>query len=66
VAYFQKARESDPEHWQSLLNLVLVQAFDRKDAAAAQRAFDELNKRYPDVPNLHRIQQQISSLRAAA
>ena len=66
VAFFQKARDTDPEHWQSLLNLVLVQAFDRKDPAAAQRAFDELKKRYPDVPNLDRIQQQISSLRAAA
>ena len=66
VAYFQKARDNDPDHWQSLLNLVLVQAFDRKDSAAAQRAYDELKKRYPDVPNLDRIQQQISSLRAAA
>ena len=43
-AYFQKARDNDPEHWQSLLNLVLVQAFDRKDSAAAQRAYDELRK----------------------
>ncbi len=44
---------------------MLVEAFDRKDAAAAQRAFDELKKRYPEVPNLERIQAQISSLRAA-
>lgn len=65
VAYFRKARESDGDHWQSLLNLVLVQAFDRKDAAEAQRALDELKTRYPDVPNLDRIQAQISSLRAA-
>jgi tetratricopeptide (TPR) repeat protein len=65
VAYFQKARENDADHWQSLLNLVLVEAFDRKDPAAAQRAFDELKKRYPEVPNLDRIQAQISSLRAA-
>ena len=65
VAFFQKARESDADHWQSLLNWVLVEAFDRKDAAAAQRAFDELKKRYPEVPNLERIQAQISSLRAA-
>ena len=65
VAFFQKARENDADHWQSLLNWVLVEAFDRKDAAAAQRAFDELKKRYPEVPNLDRIQAQISSLRAA-
>jgi len=66
VAYFRKARENDPDHWQSLLNQVLVEAFDRKDPAAAQRAFDELKQRYPDVPNLDRIQSQISSLRAGA
>lgn len=66
VSYFRKARENDADHWQSLLNWVLVEAFDRKDPAAAQRALDELKKRYPDVPNLDRIQAQISSLRAAA
>ena len=64
VAYFHKARENDPDHWQSLLNWVLVEAYDRKDPTAAQRAFDELKKRYPDVPQLDRIQAQISSLRA--
>lgn len=64
VAYFQKARENDADHWQSLLNWVLVEAYDRKNAAAAQRAFDELKKRYPEVPHLDRIQEQISSLRA--
>src|SRR5262249_8989434 len=66
VSYFRKAREYDPDHWQSLLNWVLVEAFDRKDAAAAQRAVDQPRKRYPDVPNLDRIQAQISSLRAGA
>lgn len=66
VAFFKKARESDADHWQSLLNQVLVQAFDRKDPAAAQRAFDELKKQYPEVPNLDRIQAQISGLRAAS
>jgi len=64
VAYFRKARENDPEHWQSLLNWVLVEAYDRKDAPAAQAAFDELKKHYPQVPQLDRIQEQISSLRA--
>ena len=64
VAYFQKARDSDADHWQSLLNRVLVEAYDRKDAPRAQRAFDELKKRYPEVPGLDRIQAQISGLRA--
>lgn len=66
VAYFRKAREADAEHWQALLNWVLVEAYDRKDAAEAQRLFDELKKKYPAIPLLDRIQSQISSLRAGA
>lgn len=64
VSYFQKAHENDGEHWQSLLNRVLVEAYDRKNASAAQAAFDELKKRYPEVPHLDRIQAQISGLHA--
>jgi Flp pilus assembly protein TadD len=63
VAYFRKARENDAEHWQSLLNHVLVEAYDRKDAAAAQPLLEELKRRYPEVPQLDRIQAQITSLR---
>ena len=61
MAYFQKARDADPNHWQSLLNWLLVEAFDRRDAAAAQRLFDELKQRYPEIPQLDKIQEQISS-----
>jgi tetratricopeptide (TPR) repeat protein len=64
VAYFQKAREADPNHWQSLLNWTLVEAFDRDDRKAAQPLFEELQKRYPEIPGLDRIQSQISSLPA--
>jgi tetratricopeptide (TPR) repeat protein len=66
LALFRRAREEDPNHWQSLLNVVLVQAFDRRDAQAAQREFDELKRRYPELPRLDRIQDQISSLRSGA
>jgi tetratricopeptide (TPR) repeat protein len=64
VSYFRKAREADPEHWQAILNEVLVEAFDRKDPAAAQKAFDDLKRQFPQIPNLDRIQAQISGLRA--
>lgn len=64
VAYFRKSREADPEHWQALLNWVLVEAFDRRNPAEAQRLFDELKQRHPEIPQLDRIQSQISSLRA--
>ena len=66
VAYFRQAREADPEHWQALLNWVLVEAFDRRNPAEAQRLFDELKQRHPEIPQLDRIQSQISSLRAGA
>ncbi len=66
VAFFGKAREADPNQWQSLLNWVLVEAYDRRNAAAAQRLFDELKQRYPEIPQLDRIQAQITSLRTGA
>lgn len=64
IASFEKARAADADHWQSLLNLVLINAYDVRDAAAAQRNMDELKRRYPEIPNVDRIQEQISRLRA--
>ncbi|HEY6050822.1 MAG TPA: tetratricopeptide repeat protein, partial [Thermoanaerobaculia bacterium] len=64
IASFEKARASDSDHWQSLLNLVLINAYDVRDAAAAQRHMDELKRRYPEIPNLEKIQEQVSRLRA--
>ncbi len=65
-AFFQKARESDPNHWQSLLNWTLLEAYDRRDAKAAQRLFDEVKRRYPEIPQLDKIQEQISSISKAS
>lgn len=66
IGLFEKARAADPDHWQSLLNLVLITAFDTRDAAAARRHFDELKRRYPEIPNLDRIEQQISSIKGTS
>jgi cytochrome c-type biogenesis protein CcmH/NrfG len=63
LSLFEKARAADPDHWPSLLNLVLCEAFDVRAAAAAGRHFQELRRRYPEIPNLDRIEKQISSLR---
>jgi len=62
---FERARKNDPDHWQSLLNLVILHAYDRKDPAAAQKWFDELKRKYPQIPDLDRIQERISGLRAS-
>jgi len=64
VAFFQKARESDPNHWQALLNWTLLETYDRRDAKAAQRLFDEVKRRYPEIPQLDKIQEQISGIHA--
>ncbi len=47
---FEKARAADPDHWQSLLNLVLLNAFDTRDAAAAKRHFDGAQAPVPGDP----------------
>jgi Flp pilus assembly protein TadD len=62
VACLEKARAANPDHWQSLLNLVLIEAFDRRDPQAARRYFEELKRRFSDMPNLDRIENQIKSL----
>ena len=65
IALFERAQRNDRQHWQSLLNLVLIHAYDLHDPAASQRWFDELKRRYPEIPDLDRIQERISSLRAS-
>jgi tetratricopeptide (TPR) repeat protein len=64
VAFFQKARQASPDHWQSLLNWLLVEAYDRRDARAAQALYDEVKRRYPDIPQIDKIQEQINSVRS--
>lgn len=66
ISFFERAREKDPQHWQSLLNLVLVHAFDRRDPAAAEPLFDDLRRRFPEIPRLDEIEDQISRLRGEA
>ena len=65
VPLFERAQKNDPKHWQSLLNLVLIHAYDLHDSAGAQKWLDELKRRYPEIPDLDRIQERISALRAS-
>ena len=65
VPLFERAQKNDPNHWQSLLNLVLIHAYDLHDSAGAQKWLDELKRRYPEIPDLDRIQDRISALRAS-
>jgi Flp pilus assembly protein TadD len=63
-SFLNRAREADPDHWQSLVNLTLLAAYDTRDPAAAKRHLEELKRRFPGIPNLDRIEKQISSLPA--
>ncbi len=65
IGMYEKAQKIDPRHFQSLLNLTLVYAFDLKDPAHAQESLDRLRKEHPELPHLDDIQTQISALRAA-
>lgn len=65
VALFERAQKNDRKHWQSLLNLVLIHAYDLHDSSGAQKWLDELKRRYPEIPDLDRIQERISALRAS-
>lgn len=65
VPLFERAQKNDRNHWQSLLNLVLIHAYDLRESASAQKWLDELKRRYPEIPDLDRIQERISGLRAS-
>ena len=65
VSYFEKARAADPDHWQSLVNLVLIEAWDIRNSDAARRHFEELKRRFPDIPHLDRIEKQIDAIAGA-
>lgn len=65
VPLFERAQKNDRNHWQSLLNLVLIHAYDLHASAAAQKWLDELKRRYPEIPDLDRIQERISALRVS-
>lgn len=63
---FDRAQEIQPDHWQSRFNEVVVQAFDLKDYAAAEKVLDELRSLQPDNPNLEQLAQEIERRRNAA
>ena len=65
-SFLRKAREADPDHWQSLVNLTLLAAFDTRDAPRARGHLEELKRRFPGVPNLDRLEKQIASLPAGS
>ncbi len=65
IANFQKAAQVDPRHVQSLFNLGVVYAYDLKDAAKAEKVWNEVVQRNPMSPQATQAQQAIADLRAS-
>jgi cytochrome c-type biogenesis protein CcmH/NrfG len=63
VANFQKASELDPQHVQSLYNLGVVYAFDLKDLAKAEAAWNKVIQVAPSSENATQARQALAQLR---
>lgn len=64
LAMFRKARATDPKHWQSLYNEVIVLAMDTHDHDGANAAFARLKAEHPGLPALQGLEQQINAVHA--
>lgn len=63
LTQFQKALELDPRHFNSRLNIGVVQLYDLKNYRAALAAWEELQRLYPDDERSKQLQTQMQGLR---
>ncbi len=63
VANFQKANQLDPGHLQSLYNLGVVYAFDLKNTAKAEEAWNKLIRTAPDSDNAKQARQALAQIK---
>ncbi len=63
IANFQKANQLDPGHLQSLYNLGVVYAFDLKNTAKAEEAWNELIRTAPDSDNAKQARQALAQIK---
>ena len=60
LALFKRAQAADPNHWQSLYNIVVVSGFYLDRAEEAQSALARLERLNPDAPNLAALRQKLA------
>ncbi len=60
---FEQAQRSDPSHWQSLYNTVVVETFDFKRKGPALEALARLERLNPQAPNLAQLRQAAEQVR---
>ena len=58
---FQRARATDPKHWQSLYNQVIVLALDKHDHPAADAALARLKAEHPGLPAIQGLEEQLGA-----
>lgn len=63
---FERAQRINPDHWQSLFNMVIVAGFDLERWDVAQGALDSMERMNPQPPRLGELRQAIADARAKA
>ncbi len=63
VANFEKANRLDPNHLQSLYNLGVVYAFDLKNDAKAEEAWNKLIQTAPDSENAKQAREALAQIK---
>lgn len=62
---FAKAQEVDPNHWQSLYNIVIVAGMNLGQLDRADAALKRLVEVQPSAPNIDRLRQTLEHVREA-
>lgn len=66
IAEFRKSLESDPNHWQTWLNLAIVSLYDKHDPATAASALGRVESINPNHPGLPALRDAIKQARGGA
>ena len=59
----ERAQKSDPAHWQSLYNIVVVAGLHMGRVERADAALERLQQIHPDAPNLAQLRAALSKVR---
>jgi len=64
LAMFDRATRTDPRHWQSLYNTIIVLAFDTQRFDRAEEALRKLEGFDPPPPNLAELRRRVAEAAA--
>ncbi len=64
LGLFLRAQQVEPSHWQSLYNVVVVEAFDLGRVEEAVAALERLEQVHPQAPHLAELRQAVERVAA--